>query len=66
LDAALVGAWLLVFLIVAMVHPGLANLLIALLGGLGLGYYNNYVRHDPKDDSLRGPWRRQNTAAAPK
>ena len=58
LDATLVTVWLAAFIVVAMVHPGLANGVIAWLGALLLGYYNSLVRHDPKDDSLRRPWRR--------
>jgi hypothetical protein len=61
LDAVLVTGWLIVFLVVAMVHPGLANGVIAWVGALLLGWYNSVVRHDPKDDSLRPRWR---TAAA--
>jgi hypothetical protein len=57
LDAALVTVWLAVFIVVAMVHPGLANGIIAWLGAVLLGWYNSLVRHDPKDDSLRQPWR---------
>jgi hypothetical protein len=57
LDAVLVAVWLIVFLVVAMVHPGLANGVVALVGAMLLGWYNSAVRHDPKDDSLRPRWR---------
>ncbi len=57
LDAVLVTVWLVAFLVVAMVHPGLANGVIAWVGAILLGYYNSLVRHDPKDDSLRPRWR---------
>lgn len=63
IDTGLLVAWLGAFIIVAMTHPGLANLLIAWLGAVGLGWYNNVVRHDPRTDALRGPWQRR--AAAP-
>ncbi len=49
-------AWLGTFLIVAMVHPGVANLLIAWCGAIALGWYNSLVRHDAKTDALRRPW----------
>jgi hypothetical protein len=64
LDAGLLVVWLGAFLIVAMAHPGLANLLIAWLGAVTLGWYNNLVRHDPKTDALRGPWQRRVAAPA--
>jgi hypothetical protein len=57
LDATLVAVWLAAFLVVAMVHPGLANLVIAWVGAILLGWYNVLVRHDPRDDSLRQAWR---------
>jgi hypothetical protein len=63
LDAGLVIVWLGTFLIVAMAYPGLANLLIAWLGAVGLGWYNVLIRHDPRTNALRGPW--QPRVAAP-
>lgn len=57
-DATFVSAWLVAFVVVAMVHPGLANAVIAWMGAMSLGYYNSLVRHNPKDDSLRPAWRR--------
>jgi hypothetical protein len=57
LDATLVVVWLAAFLVVAMVHPGLANAVIAWVGAVLLGWYNSRVRHDPTDDSLRPRWR---------
>ncbi|GAA4566926.1 hypothetical protein [Planotetraspora kaengkrachanensis] len=59
LDALLIVVWVVAFFIVAMVHPGLANAIIAWGGAVGLLWYNSLVRHDPKDDSLRAPWRRR-------
>jgi hypothetical protein len=56
LDVVLVTVWLAAFFVVAMAHPGVANLIIALGGALLLGWYNTLVRHDPKDDSLRSFW----------
>lgn len=56
LDAGLLVVWLGTFLIVAMVHPGIANLLIAWCGAIALGWYNSLVRHDSKTDALRTPW----------
>lgn len=57
LDAILVIGWLAAIIVVAIVHPGLANLLIAVLGAIGLGWYDAVIRRDPKRDELRGPWR---------
>jgi hypothetical protein len=56
LDAGLLIVWLGTFLIVAMVHPGIANFLIAWFGAIALGWYNTLVRHDTKTDALRTPW----------
>ncbi|WBB65336.1 hypothetical protein [Micromonospora sp. WMMD812] len=56
IDASLVVIWLGTFLIVAMVHPGVANLLIAWGGAVLLGWYNTLVRRDPKTDALRERW----------
>jgi hypothetical protein len=47
----------LVFLGFAIFQPGIGNLAVALLGALGLGYYNSFVRHRHSDDALREPWR---------
>jgi hypothetical protein len=57
LDAALIATFAVVFLGFAIFKPGLGNLLVAWFGLVGLGYYNSFVRHDPKDDSLRQAWR---------
>jgi hypothetical protein len=56
LDAGLLVVWLATFLIVGMVHPGIANLLIAWFGAIALGWYNTLIRLDSKTDALRGPW----------
>jgi hypothetical protein len=56
LDAGLPIVWLGAFLIVAMVHPGIANLVIAWCGAIALGWYNSLIRHDSKTDALRTPW----------
>lgn len=58
LDVTLLLSFYVIFFAVAMIHPGVTNLVIALVGGLLLGYYNSLVRHDPKTDALREPWRR--------
>jgi len=58
LDIALVTIWVVSFFVVAMVHPSVANLVIAWGGAVGLGWYNAAVRHTMKDYTLRGPWRR--------
>jgi hypothetical protein len=63
IDAALLLVWLGAFLIVAMAHPGLANLLIAWLGAIALGWYNSVIRRDPRSDTLRGPWQPKLTAS---
>lgn len=57
LDAALMVALAAGFLVFAIFDPGLGNMLVAVFGLLGLGYYNSLIRHDPKDDSLRQAWR---------
>jgi hypothetical protein len=54
-DAGLVVALLVAFFVVAGVHPGLANGLIAVLGLIGLGWYDAVVRHD-RSGSLRPAW----------
>ncbi|MFI5784028.1 hypothetical protein [Nocardia sp. NPDC051570] len=71
-DVVLVTAWAVAFFIVAMVHPGIWNAVIAWGGLVVLGYYNSFVRHDrrlefakldtpgrPRDISatLRPAWR---------
>ena len=63
LDAGLLVVWLGTFLIVAMVHPGIANLLIAWCGAIALGWYNSIIRHDATTDELRAPWRPKLTTA---
>lgn len=55
-DAGLCVVWLGAFLIVAAVHPGIANFLIAWCGAVALLWYNEAVRHDLKTDALRAPW----------
>ncbi|MEU7875880.1 hypothetical protein [Dactylosporangium sp. NPDC049140] len=62
LDAVLIAVWLTAFIVVAMVHPGVANAIIAVVGALLLGWYNTLIRHDPKDDSLRPRWQASTTA----
>jgi hypothetical protein len=64
IDVGLITAWLTAFFVVAIVHPGLANMLIALLGGLLLGWYNTLIRHDPADDTLRPAWQAPATTSA--
>jgi hypothetical protein len=56
-DILLFVVWGALFLTMAIVHPGIANLLIALLGAFAMGAYNTFVRHDPVTDQLREPWR---------
>ena len=63
LDVVLVAGWLAAFIVVAMVHPGLVNGIIAWVGLVLLGWYNTLVRHDPRDDSLRPRWRGAGTAS---
>ncbi|GAA5185495.1 hypothetical protein GCM10023322_29660 [Rugosimonospora acidiphila] len=63
LDIALVASWVVSFFVVAMVHPGVANLVIGVGGAMALGWYNSAVRHTVKDYTLRGPWRRATDAA---
>jgi hypothetical protein len=59
LDVGLLAVWLATFIIVAMVHPDLANAIVAWVGAMLLGWYNTLVRHNPRDDSLRAPWQRR-------
>lgn len=47
LDWTLIVAVAAVFFVVAAVHPGVWNLVVAWVGVMGLGYYNSFVRHDP-------------------
>ncbi|GAB2557623.1 hypothetical protein [Nocardia heshunensis] len=55
LDGVAVAAVVVTFFTVAMVHSGVANLLVAFVGALALGYYNVYVRHNPTlVDATRG------------
>jgi hypothetical protein len=63
LDAGLLVVWLGALLIVAMVHPGIANFLIAWFGAVALGWYNSLVRHDRVTDALRAPWRSRGATA---
>ena len=63
LDIALVTSWVVSFFVVAMVHPGVANFVIAWGGAIGLGWYNAAVRHTMKDYTLRAPWRRATDVA---
>ena len=58
LDILLFVFWAALFLTVAMVHPGIANFLIAVVGAFIMGAYNTFVRHEPATDHLREPWRR--------
>jgi hypothetical protein len=57
IDVVLLVAWGAIFFAVAVIHPGIANFLIALIGALVMGAYNTFVRHDPRTDALRRPWR---------
>ena len=63
-DAGVLVVWLGAFLIVAIVHPGFANFLIAWCGAIALLWYNELVRHEPKTDVLRGPWQSTPSAVA--
>ena len=63
-DAGVLVVWLGAFLIVAMVHPGIANFLIAWCGAIALLWYNELVRHEPKTDALRGPWQSKPSLSA--
>jgi hypothetical protein len=56
IDAILMGSLAVVFFGFAIFHPGIANLIVAWFGLVGLGWYNSLIRHDPKDDSLRPRW----------
>ncbi|MEV1176724.1 hypothetical protein [Nonomuraea sp. NPDC049784] len=56
LDLVILGTWAVVFVIVSLVVPGIANLIVAWVGGVALLWYNELVRHDPKDDSLHPRW----------
>jgi hypothetical protein len=56
LDLLLLGAWAVVFVIVSLTVPGIANLVVAWVGGVALIWYDDLVRHDPKGDSLRPRW----------
>jgi hypothetical protein len=40
LDVGLLAVWLATFIIVAMVHPDLANAIVAWVGAMLLGWYN--------------------------
>lgn len=46
LDFTVVAAVVIVFFGFAIFQTGIANLLVAWFGFVGLGYYNAYVRHD--------------------
>ncbi|MFE3260882.1 hypothetical protein ACFXPS_36685 [Nocardia sp. NPDC059091] len=48
LDCVLVAVVVIAFFAFAIVNPGIGNLLVAWFGAVALGYYNVYVRHDPK------------------
>jgi hypothetical protein len=63
LDAGLLTVWLATFLIIAMVHPGLATAIVAWVGAVLLGWYNTLVRHNPDDDKLRPLWQRSTVAS---
>jgi hypothetical protein len=56
LDVALIAAVAVAFFASAIFAPGVGTAMIAVVGGIALGYYNSYVRHDPTKDraGLRG------------
>ncbi|WP_431934391.1 hypothetical protein [Nonomuraea jabiensis] len=56
LDLLILSAWALVFVIVSLVVPGIANLIVAWVGGIALLWYDDLVRHDPQDGSPRPRW----------
>ncbi|MFI0425243.1 hypothetical protein C1I98_14910 [Spongiactinospora gelatinilytica] len=56
LDLLLLGVWAAVFVAVSLVVPGIANLVVAWVGGVALLWYDDLVRHDPKSDVLRPRW----------
>jgi hypothetical protein len=56
LDAAAILLVAVLFLGFAIFAPGIGNLLVAILGVLGLGYYNSFVRRRHGDLTLRDPW----------
>lgn len=56
IDTILVAIVLITFFGFAAFHAGIANLIVAYFGAVGLGYYNSLIRHDSKDDSLRPRW----------
>ncbi|WP_203922797.1 hypothetical protein [Rugosimonospora africana] len=56
LDIALVAIWVVSFFVVAVVHPSVANLVIALGGAIALGWYDATVRHTLKGYRLRARW----------
>lgn len=62
LDVVLIAVWFIAFIVVAMVHPGVANAIIALVGAIALLWYNTLIRHNPKDDSLRPRWQTRTAA----
>ncbi|MFI7131628.1 hypothetical protein ACIBQ1_38540 [Nonomuraea sp. NPDC050153] len=53
LDLVILGTWAVVFVIVSLVVPGIANLIVAWTGGVALLWYDDLVRHNPADGSLR-------------
>jgi hypothetical protein len=55
LDVALIAAVAIAFFASAIFDPGVGTAMIALVGMIALGYYNSYVRHDPRGESRRGP-----------
>jgi hypothetical protein len=58
LDAALAAVYVAAVLSIATTVAGAATLLVAVGGGLLLGWYNVLIRHDPASGSLRAPWAR--------
>jgi hypothetical protein len=56
IDTILVAIVVITFFGFAAFHAGIANLIVAYFGAVGLGYYNSLIRHDPQDDSLRPRW----------
>ncbi|MFF5209187.1 hypothetical protein [Streptosporangium sp. NPDC000396] len=54
LDLILFGAWAVIFLLVSLFVPGLANLVVFWVGFAAFLWYDDLVRHD--HDRLRPRW----------
>ncbi|WP_433438384.1 hypothetical protein [Nonomuraea sp. CA-141351] len=56
LDLAILRTWAVVFVIVSLVVPGIANLIVAWVGGVALLWYDDLARHSSGYGSLRPRW----------